>query len=91
MGQSMYPETDPEGHIPLVQAHMNQLGETVPPHHLKVATYNIHRSIGSDGLHDPLRSARVIRETGAAILALQEVEDHSHDPDALARATGTSG
>jgi endonuclease/exonuclease/phosphatase family metal-dependent hydrolase len=39
-------------------------------------------------VHDPLRNARVIRETDAAILALQEVEDHHRDPDALARATG---
>jgi len=55
---------------------------------LRVATYNIHRSVGIDRRHDPERTAAVIRETGADILALQEVEDHSSDPGALARATG---
>lgn len=55
---------------------------------LRVATYNVHRSIGTDGRHDVARTANVIRQTGASILALQEVEDHSTDPDALARATG---
>jgi endonuclease/exonuclease/phosphatase family metal-dependent hydrolase len=55
---------------------------------VRVATYNVHRSIGTDGVHDVSRTAEVIRQTGASILALQEVEDHTRDPDALARATG---
>ncbi len=55
---------------------------------LRIATYNIHRSIGTDGRHDPERTVQVILETGAAVVALQEVEAHSHDPDALSRATG---
>jgi endonuclease/exonuclease/phosphatase family metal-dependent hydrolase len=54
----------------------------------KVATYNVHRSIGTDGIHDVARTAAVIRDTGAAVLALQEVETHRDDPDALARSTG---
>lgn len=55
---------------------------------LRVATYNVHRSIGTDGVHDVSRTAEVIRATGARVLALQEVENHSHDPDALAHETG---
>jgi endonuclease/exonuclease/phosphatase family metal-dependent hydrolase len=64
--------------------------EAATSSHLKVATYNTHRSIGTDRIHDPARTAEVILETDAVILALQEVEDHSSDPDALARATGMS-
>ncbi|MEJ2589790.1 MAG: endonuclease/exonuclease/phosphatase family protein [Candidatus Thiodiazotropha sp.] len=63
---------------------------TAGEEHLRVATYNVHRSIGTDGRHDVLRTAKVIRQTGASILALQEVEEHSADPGALARATGMS-
>jgi len=55
---------------------------------LKVATYNVHRSIGVDGKHDPFRTAAVIREIDPAVMALQEVEHHRHDPDILARETG---
>ncbi len=55
---------------------------------LKVATYNVHRSIGTDGRHNPARTAAVIRETGASVVALQEVESRTNDPDALARETG---
>lgn len=55
---------------------------------LKVATYNVHRSVGSDRTLDPTRTAAVIRETGASVVALQEVECRESDPHALARATG---
>src|SRR6185437_8850367 len=41
---------------------------------LKVATYNIHGCIGRDSRHDPSRIAAVLREIGADILALQEVD-----------------
>jgi endonuclease/exonuclease/phosphatase family metal-dependent hydrolase len=47
-----------------------------------VATYNIHRCIGTDGRYDAPRVALVLREIGAHIVALQEVEnrgDASHD------------
>ena len=40
---------------------------------LVVATYNVHRGIGSDRLADPSRVARVVGETAADVLALQEV------------------
>jgi endonuclease/exonuclease/phosphatase family metal-dependent hydrolase len=42
-------------------------------HHLVVATYNIHRAIGADGLADPGRVAAVLREIDADVVALQEV------------------
>jgi len=40
---------------------------------LRVATYNIHRAVGSDGRTDPNRVAEVLRELDADIVALQEV------------------
>jgi endonuclease/exonuclease/phosphatase family metal-dependent hydrolase len=39
-----------------------------------VASYNIHRGIGMDGRRDLGRIAQVIREIGAEILGLQEVD-----------------
>ena len=41
---------------------------------LHVASYNIHRCIGMDGLRHPERIGAVIRELGVDILGLQEVE-----------------
>ena len=59
---------------------------------LRIATYNIHRCIGRDGLENPERIARVLRGLNADLVALQEV---AFDPDApgnrlrfLADATG---
>ena len=40
---------------------------------MRIATYNIHRAIGSDGVEDPVRIAAVLRELNADIVALQEV------------------
>lgn len=39
---------------------------------MRVATYNVHSCIGTDGRHDPERVARVITELDADIVALQE-------------------
>jgi len=39
---------------------------------LRVATYNVHACVGSDGRHDPDRVASVITELDADIVALQE-------------------
>jgi endonuclease/exonuclease/phosphatase family metal-dependent hydrolase len=39
---------------------------------IRVATYNVHACIGSDGRHDPDRVASVISELDADIVALQE-------------------
>lgn len=49
--------------------------------HLTVATYNIHRCVGTDRRYDAPRVVAVLREIGADIIALQEVEnrgDASH-------------
>ena len=39
---------------------------------MRVATYNVHSCIGTDGHHDPERVATVITELNADIVALQE-------------------
>jgi endonuclease/exonuclease/phosphatase family metal-dependent hydrolase len=39
---------------------------------VRVATYNVHSCIGTDGHHDPERVATVITELNADIVALQE-------------------
>jgi endonuclease/exonuclease/phosphatase family metal-dependent hydrolase len=39
---------------------------------VRVATYNVHSCIGTDGRHDPERVATVITELNADIVALQE-------------------
>ena len=38
----------------------------------RVATYNVHALVGTDGRHDPARVSNVIDEIGADVLALQE-------------------
>ena len=42
------------------------------PGAIRVATYNVHACVGSDGRHDPKRTAAVINEIGADVVALQE-------------------
>jgi endonuclease/exonuclease/phosphatase family metal-dependent hydrolase len=44
------------------------------PADLRVASWNLHKCIGADGRFDPHRSAAVIAELGADILALQEAD-----------------
>lgn len=73
---------------------MNGKG-TRPAHTpLKIASYNIHRCVGSDGVRDPARIAEVLRGLDADVIALQEVESRlgvdadAHQLDYLARATG---
>lgn len=41
---------------------------------LRVATYNVHRCIGRDGVQDVARCFRVIEELDADIIGLQEVD-----------------
>lgn len=41
---------------------------------LVVASYNVHRYVGRDGVRDVARTARVIESLDADIIALQEVE-----------------
>ena len=62
-----------------------------------VATYNVHRCIGSDGRHDPDRVADVIRRLEADVVGLQEVDAKPHlehgvdQVEYLAAATGLTG
>jgi endonuclease/exonuclease/phosphatase family metal-dependent hydrolase len=62
---------------------------------LKLASYNIHACIGTDGLFDPFRVAAVINEIDADIIALQEVEHHLVNDidllDFLSQQTGMTG
>ncbi|GGC83606.1 metal-dependent hydrolase [Thalassobacillus devorans] len=55
---------------------------------VRVMSYNIHAGAGSDGVYDTERIAQVIEESGAEIIALQEVDVHwgarSHYDDILA-------
>ena len=60
---------------------------------LRIATWNIHDAVGSDGRRDLSRVAGVIREIGAPLVALQEIGCASNggvacDTEALARARG---
>lgn len=47
---------------------------------IRVATYNIHRCVGTDGQRAPDRVAEVIRQIDADVIGLQEV-DWQDDPD----------
>jgi endonuclease/exonuclease/phosphatase family metal-dependent hydrolase len=63
------------------------------PHRIVVASYNVHRCVGSDGRRDPARVAAVLCETGARVIGLQEVESTadaagSAQLEEIARATG---
>jgi len=50
---------------------------------MTLASYNIHRCIGSDGRYDPSRVRDVLRELDADVIALQEVEVFRNDPGIL--------
>ena len=43
-------------------------------HELVVASYNIHKCVGTDGLFDPSRIASVIEELDADVVAIQEAD-----------------
>jgi endonuclease/exonuclease/phosphatase family metal-dependent hydrolase len=43
---------------------------------IKLATYNIHACIGTDGCFDPDRIVKVLLQMDADVVALQEVEHH---------------
>jgi endonuclease/exonuclease/phosphatase family metal-dependent hydrolase len=59
-------------------------------------SYNIHECVGTDGRRDPSRIARVLKESGADVIGLQEVhsdlsggaEEELHQMDYLAKSTG---
>ena len=46
---------------------------------LAVATYNIHRAVGADGICDLARIATVLREVDAAVVGVQEIDCHATD------------
>lgn len=51
---------------------------------IRVASYNIHAAIGTDGQFNPQRIIEVIKQLDADIVALQEVEHHDwRDTDLL--------
>lgn len=60
---------------------------------MKVASYNIHKCRGADGMTRPDRIVEVIRELGADVVALQEVDRRFGrrggllDPSAIERET----
>ena len=61
-----------------------------------VLSYNIHECVGTDGRRDPSRIARILKESGADIIGLQEVhsdltggdDEELHQMDYLAKSTG---
>ena len=57
---------------------------------MRIATYNIHRAIGSDGNENPKRIASVLHELDADIVALQEVGYASGEPGNLLEYLGES-
>ncbi|GAA1635362.1 endonuclease/exonuclease/phosphatase family protein [Kribbella alba] len=48
----------------------------VPGRQLHVTTYNIHHAAGTDGVLDLERIAQVIKNSGADVVGLQEVDKH---------------
>jgi endonuclease/exonuclease/phosphatase family metal-dependent hydrolase len=59
---------------------------------IKLATWNLHRCIGRDGIISAERCAAVLREIDADVVALQEVESRpGHALDALAYLAGETG
>ncbi len=73
---------------------MNEQTAWLTRYRLRVASYNIHRCMGADGVRSPERIADVIRELDADIVALQEVESRmgmdadAHQLNYLAQVTG---
>ncbi|HEY6821369.1 MAG TPA: endonuclease/exonuclease/phosphatase family protein [Burkholderiales bacterium] len=65
-------------------ANWHSLETQLGPECLRIASYNLHGCVGSDGRRDDERIARVIGELCCDTIGLQEV----HGLDALARATG---
>ncbi len=65
-------------------ANWRALDEQLGPDCLRIACYNLHGCVGTDGRRDPVRVARVINELGCDTVGVQEVDDL----DTLARETG---
>lgn len=77
----------------ILPACMNKVAAEAPPP-LRVLSYNIHHGAGMDGKLDLERIARVINDTGADLVALQEVDrgvkrtEGIDEPAVLAELTG---
>jgi endonuclease/exonuclease/phosphatase family metal-dependent hydrolase len=65
-------------------ANWRSLDEQLGPDCLRIASYNLHGCVGTDGRRDDARIARVIGELACDTIGLQEV----HGLEVLARATG---
>ena len=53
-----------------------------PKNTLRLLTWNLHGFVGSDGVHDPERICRIVREIAPDIAAFQEVDIRGVDADA---------
>lgn len=68
--------------------------ESAPGPRLTVASYNVHKCVGTDGRFMPERIAEVVGELGADVVALQEADRRFGrrsgllDPQVLERKTG---
>lgn len=61
---------------------------------LRVATWNIHGFVGTDGVRDPERTGRVLRNLGVELAGLQEVDcrgEFGDQGDPLERAAAVAG
>jgi endonuclease/exonuclease/phosphatase family metal-dependent hydrolase len=56
-------------------------------HRVKVATYNIHKCVGTDRRRDPVRILNVLKEIDADIIALQEADRRFGKRDSTIPAT----
>ncbi len=54
------------------------------PEPLVLGSYNVHGCVGTDGVHDPLRIAKVLSSLNATIIGLQEIDSCPEEggPDA---------
>jgi endonuclease/exonuclease/phosphatase family metal-dependent hydrolase len=73
---------------------MNEAPTPAQAPDLRVASYNIHKAVGTDLRRDPSRTIEVLREIGADLVALQEVDRRFGDREGvldLSRLTQETG
>ncbi len=58
---------------------------------LIVASYNVHGCVGGDGVHAPVRVARVISSLQAGIVGLQEIDSRPDDGDPVSDLDEVAG
>jgi endonuclease/exonuclease/phosphatase family metal-dependent hydrolase len=87
------PPREPEAAPPMTLHHLHATARR-PDATLRVASYNVHKCVGTDGHYRPDRVAAVIGEIEADIVALQEVDRRFGrrigrlDAEAVGRETG---